>query len=105
MASTPISVLTRDGQTHVVEAEVTQSVMEAIRGAGIGELLAICFGCCSCALCHVYVEEGADALPPPSDDEAYVLSGSGHRTLASRLSCQIRAVAGHSLTVRIAPED
>jgi 2Fe-2S ferredoxin len=81
--------------------------MEAIRNAGIDELLALCGGVCSCATCHVHVDpEFAGALPPLSDDEDALLDGCDHRNEHSRLSCQIRMneqLAG--LRVTIAEED
>ena len=81
--------------------------MEVIRAGGLDELLALCGGGCSCATCHVYVDEAlADHMPPLSSDEDDLLDSSSHRTPASRLSCQIpftAALAG--LEVTIAPED
>lgn len=81
--------------------------MEAIRDAGIDELLALCGGCCSCATCHVHVDPAfADRLPPMSEDESDLLDSSDHRRETSRLSCQVPltdALAG--LRVTIAPED
>lgn len=81
--------------------------MEAIRAAGIDELLAICGGCCSCGTCHVYVEGGpVEHLQPVSDDEDEVLGFSDWREPNSRLSCQIcytDELSGLSMT--IAPED
>lgn len=100
-----IIVTTRDGTEHDVNAAAGLSVMEAIRDAGIDELLAICGGCCSCATCHVYVEDGIDALPPISADEDDLLDSSDHRTARSRLSCQLPAGTAKGLRVRIAPED
>lgn len=81
--------------------------MEAIRSAGIDELLAICGGCCSCATCHVHVDpDFANKLPPVNEDENDLLGSSDHRSATSRLSCQIildEELAG--LCVRIAQED
>ncbi|MDP1026866.1 2Fe-2S iron-sulfur cluster-binding protein [Sphingomonas sp. KR1UV-12] len=99
-----IIVTTRDGIEHDLDAAAGSSVMEAIRDAGFDELLAICGGCCSCATCHVYVEEGG-ALPRLSADEDDLLDSSDHRTARSRLSCQLPAGAADGLRVRIAPED
>ncbi|HLG89162.1 MAG TPA: 2Fe-2S iron-sulfur cluster-binding protein [Alphaproteobacteria bacterium] len=100
-------VTTREGEEKHLESEAGLSIMEVIRDAGIGELLALCGGCCSCATCHVYVESAfEDRLPPMSDDENDLLDGSDHRTLQSRLSCQIRfGEALDGLRVTIAPED
>lgn len=101
-----LTVITRDGAKHVVDAPAGYSVMEAIRDAGIDELLAICGGCRSCATCHVYVEQGAEALPPVGEDENDLLDSSAHRTDRSRLSCQLPIGDGTTaLRVRIAPED
>lgn len=104
---TTITVISRAGERREIEAKDDTSVMEAIRDAGIDELLALCGGCCSCATCHVFVDPAfLDRIPAMSDDENDLLDSSDHRTARSRLSCQIRvseALAG--LEVEIAPED
>lgn len=81
--------------------------MEAIRDAGLDELMALCGGCCSCATCHIYVDpDFHDRLPKISEDENDLLDSSDHRAQASRLSCQLQLTADlDGLTVRIAPED
>ncbi|RJF85702.1 2Fe-2S iron-sulfur cluster-binding protein [Sphingomonas cavernae] len=100
-------VVTRDGTEHVVEGETGLSVMEVIRDAGFDELLALCGGCCSCATCHIHVDEDfADKVPAMSEDENDLLDSSDHRDGTSRLSCQIPfndALDG--LRVTIAQED
>ena len=100
-------VVTREGKEMAIEAQTGLSVMEIIRDAGIDELLALCGGCCSCATCHVIVDdEWADKLPPLSEDESDLLDSSDHRTIASRLSCQIPYSATlDGLRLTIAPED
>lgn len=102
-----LTVTTRSGAQHEIEAQTGLSVMEAIRDHGIDELLALCGGCCSCATCHVYVDEGdAARLKPISEDENDLLDSSDHRTGTSRLSCQIQMTADlDGLKVTIAPED
>lgn len=78
------------GNTREFEGEVGISVMENIRDAGFQDLLALCGGCCSCATCHVYVDEAyLDKLAPMEGDEDDLLSMSEHRQDNSRLSCQI----------------
>ena len=63
-------VVTRDGSEHEIEGNTNLSVMENIRDAGFDELLALCGGCCSCATCHVFVDDtSAGTLPPVSEDE------------------------------------
>jgi ferredoxin, 2Fe-2S len=101
-----VNVTTREGQRIVIDSQNGVSLMEAIRAAGIEELLAICGGNMSCATCHVYVD-AADIgrLDPMSADEADLLESTGVRKETSRLSCQI--VVGprlNGLRVRIAPE-
>lgn len=100
-------VTTRDGTDHEVTGEAGLSVMEVIRDNGFDELLAMCGGSCSCATCHVYVDEDQlDRLGPLGPDEHELLDSSEHRSERSRLSCQLRfddSLAG--LRVTIAPED
>jgi 2Fe-2S ferredoxin len=101
-----IVVTGRDGIEHALKAQAGLSLMEAIRDNGLDELLALCGGCCSCATCHVYVEEGHEALPPLSEDENDLLDSSDHRNERSRLSCQLPLTEElNGLRVVIAPED
>jgi ferredoxin len=102
-----LTVVTRDGARQEIEATNGVSVMDVIRNAGIGELLAICGGCCSCATCHVYVDESFfDGLPAIRPDEDDLLDSSEHRQANSRLSCQVPVTdAIDGMTVTIAPED
>src|ERR687889_689599 len=102
-----LTIIGRDGTEKTIEAKAGWSVMENIRDAGFDELLALCGGCCSCATCHVHVdEEWIDRLPPRSEDEDDLLDSSDHRVATSRLSCQLTFDAElDGLRVRIAPED
>ncbi|MDF0545216.1 2Fe-2S iron-sulfur cluster-binding protein [Sphingobium sp. H39-3-25] len=104
---TQIFVTDREGSERPVPATPGLSVMEIIRDAGIDELLALCGGCCSCATCHVYVDDAfASVVGGPTEDEFDLLDGSSHRRTASRLSCQIPFTdALDGLKVTIAPED
>ncbi|MEA1652897.1 2Fe-2S iron-sulfur cluster-binding protein [Nitrospirillum sp. BR 11164] len=102
-----ISVTTRDGRVVPVNAELGRSLMEAIRGAGIDDLMALCGGSCSCATCHVKVDPAqAHLMPAAGEYEIDLLDSSSHRDAASRLSCQIAVTADlDGLRVTIAPED
>lgn len=85
-----IEVEDREGTVHVVAAHEGISLMEAIRNAGLDELLALCGGCCSCATCHVFLDPETFArLPAMSGDEDDLLDSSDARSPLSRLSCQI----------------
>ncbi len=100
-------VVTRDGSEQTFEGQAGLSVMEVIRDNGVDELLALCGGCCSCATCHVHVDEAwLGALPALGADEDDLLDSSDHRAPNSRLSCQIPFLpALDGLRVTIAPED
>ena len=100
-------VVTRDGTEHEIEGDTSLTVMENIRDAGFDELLALCGGCCSCATCHVHVDEAWTAkVGGPGDDEADLLDSSDFRQENSRLSCQIQFSDDlDGLKVTIAPED
>ena len=102
-----LHITDRAGNIEAIEATFGLSVMENIRDAGFDELLALCGGCCSCATCHVHVDEAwISRLQPMSDDENDLLDGSDRRTVASRLSCQILFEEQlDGLRVIIAPED
>ena len=102
-----LAVTTREGVTREVTAKEGGSVMEAIREAGIDELLALCGGCCSCATCHVHVDvEWGPKLPPMGADENDLLDSSSHRDATSRLSCQLPFTAAlDGLALTIAAED
>lgn len=96
-----------DGEVRELQAEAGRTLMETLRESGVGEILALCGGCCSCATCHVYVDQSLkEHLPPMSADEDMLLEGAEHREPTSRLSCQIRITdALDGLRVKVAPQD
>jgi 2Fe-2S ferredoxin len=102
-----LTIVTRDGSERTVEARTGWSVMENIRDNGFDELLALCGGCCSCATCHVHLDDEWFArVGPRKPDEDDLLDTSDHKIATSRLSCQIEySEALDGLRVRIAPED
>lgn len=104
---TQLHVTRLNGETETIPVKEGMTVMEALRDNGFDELLALCGGRCSCATCHVYVDQNfAEALPPMSSDENDLLDSSDHRTANSRLSCQLPISAAlDGMTVTIAPED
>lgn len=106
-AMADLTIVSRDGSETTIVGREGWSVMENIRGAGFDELLALCGGSCSCATCHVHVdEEWLAALQPMGSDEDDLLETCDHRAPNSRLSCQIEYGPGlDGLRVTIAPED
>jgi ferredoxin, 2Fe-2S len=102
-----INVITRDGTSRTVDAADGLSLMEVIRDAGFDELLALCGGCCSCATCHVHIDDvSLTKLPNMSEDENDLLDSSDHRSANSRLACQVPLTPElGGMTVTIAKED
>ena len=100
-------VVDRAGRETEVLGRIGATIMEIIRDAGFDDLLALCGGCCSCATCHVYVNDGPiAALPQMGADEHELLAISDMRTAHSRLSCQLPFAENLSgLRVTIAPSD
>jgi 2Fe-2S ferredoxin len=99
-----IHYILRDGSTRDVEAKAGSSVMENAIRHNVRGIDAECGGCCSCATCHVYVDEAFfDRLPPPDDLESGLLEVvAAERRPTSRLSCQIAMSAElDGLTVRL----
>jgi ferredoxin, 2Fe-2S len=101
-----IVVVDRDGQEHTVEAKSGLKLMETLRELDYG-IAAICGGMCSCATCHVYVDDAwLTRLPAAMSDERELLSELSHYRNTSRLSCQVEmtdALAG--IKVKIAPDE
>jgi 2Fe-2S ferredoxin len=99
-------IVDRDGKEHRVPGKVGVSVMETLRDLDYG-VAAICGGMCSCATCHVYVDEAwGPKLPAAQGDEKEILRELSSVKAASRLSCQIQfsdALAG--LRLAIAPDE
>ena len=85
-----IFVTDRDGNTHTLEGDSNDTLMEVIRDKSL-DIEAACGGCCACATCHVYInEEWLEKLPPIDDDEESMLDQAFDVKKNSRLSCQIQ---------------
>lgn len=102
-----IIVTTRAGEQKPINGASGTNLMQAIVESGIDELLALCGGVCSCATCHVHVDQAyVDRLEPKSEDEDELLSGSDHKTPLSRLACQVQLKDElDGMKVTIAAED
>ncbi len=84
-----IHVTDQAGHEHELEGLDGWRVMEVIRDWGLN-IKAECGGACSCATCHVWVDEDwFSMLAAPSDDEEDLLASTIDRKPTSRLSCQI----------------
>lgn len=101
-----IHLTDRSGAERTLSVATGITLMEALREAGIDELIALCGGSCSCATCHVHITSHDDALPLLGDDEDELLDSSDARDGRSRLSCQIPlSPALDGLRITIAAED
>jgi ferredoxin, 2Fe-2S len=101
-----MTVVDRDGKEHLIDAKPGLKVMEILRELDYG-VAAICGGLCSCATCHVFVDESwVDRLPKRQSDEQDLLTElSDYRPATSRLSCQVEFTAAlDGLKVTIAPD-
>lgn len=86
-----ITFIEHDGNTRTVDAETGSTVMETAIHAGVPGIVAECGGACSCATCHVHVDEAWSAqVGPPSPMEEDMLDFAFDVKPTSRLSCQIK---------------
>ena len=85
-----IYVTDRNGEKHDLDADAGDSLMEVIRDNDL-DIEAICGGCCSCATCHVYIDqEWRDRINEMSDEEIELLEDEQYYVESeSRLSCQV----------------
>jgi 2Fe-2S ferredoxin len=80
-----------DDAVHTLDAELGATMMETALQGGVTSIVAECGGACSCATCHVYVDEAwVDRLEPKTGEEADMLDGAFDVRPNSRLSCQIK---------------
>ena len=87
---TKITYIEHDGTEHVVEATNGQSVMSAAIDNLVPGIDADCGGQCSCATCHVIVDDAwAEVVGPAGQQEESMLDLNPERAPHSRLSCQI----------------
>ena len=101
-----VKIIALDGM-HEVDLEEGYSLMELAKLSDIEGIEAICRGACSCATCHVYIDEAwLSKLPPMDALEDAMLDTTYSRQKNSRLSCQIRLDDSlDGLTVTVADPD
>jgi 2Fe-2S ferredoxin len=88
---TKITYIESDGTRHETEAQNGATVMETAIMNGVPGIVAECGGACTCATCHVYVdEEWFDVTGGPSHMEEDMLDFAFDVRATSRLSCQIK---------------
>lgn len=100
-------VTDREGGEHVIEINEGGNIMEPLREIDNG-VEALCGGMCSCATCHVFIEDDwAEKAGEAGDDELELLEDTEcYREGNSRLSCQIKMSSElDGVRLTIAPEE
>ena len=88
---TKITFVQKDGERIETEAQNGATVMEVAIMNGVPGIVAECGGACTCATCHVYVDEAwAETVGGPSMMEEDMLDFAFEVKPTSRLSCQIK---------------
>jgi ferredoxin, 2Fe-2S len=90
-----ITFIDSSSESRTIDAETGSTVMEAAIRNGIPEIEAECGGACSCATCHVYVDDAwMEKTGGPSPMEEDMLDFAFDVRPTSRLSCQIKVSDG-----------
>lgn len=85
-----ITYLVPDGTIHIVDVPVGQSIMDGSVRNNLPGIVAECGGSCSCATCHVYLDDAYAALfAEPTEEERELLEFADGTTERSRLACQL----------------
>ena len=89
-----VTYIAFDGDETTVDAKEGMSVMQSAVNNGVDGIVAECGGACSCATCHVYVDEAwFEKLPEAQAMEKEMLDFVMSPQPTSRLSCQIKVTA------------
>ncbi|MCS6759981.1 MAG: 2Fe-2S iron-sulfur cluster-binding protein [Candidatus Devosia euplotis] len=88
---TKITFVQQDGVRIETEGQNGSTVMETAIMNGVPGIIAECGGACTCATCHVYVDDAwTEMVGSPSNMEEDMLDFAFDVKTASRLSCQIK---------------
>jgi 2Fe-2S ferredoxin len=100
-----ITFIDHSGEKRTVEAEPGSTVMENAIRNDIPGIEAECGGACSCATCHVYVDDAwAEIVGGPQPMEEDMLDFAYDVRPNSRLSCQIKVTPALDGLVVTTPE-
>ena len=85
-----ITYIEFDGTEHNLEIDNGTSIMQGAINNNVRGIMADCGGACSCATCHVYVDEAfAAKIQDKNEMEDILLEEVCEPAETSRLSCQI----------------
>jgi 2Fe-2S ferredoxin len=86
-----VTYIEHNGAVREVDGESGQTVMETAIKHAVRGIVAECGGACSCATCHVYVDDAwKEKTGGPSPMEEDMLDFAFEVRPNSRLSCQIK---------------
>jgi 2Fe-2S ferredoxin len=86
-----VTFIAHDASEREVEIEPNGSLMQAAKSNSVPGIDADCGGACSCATCHVFVDnEWLDRVGTIGQWEESMLGLTPDRQPNSRLSCQIK---------------
>lgn len=85
-----VTYVLSDGTEHRVDVPAGQSVMDGSVRNNVPGIVAECGGSCSCATCHVFLDEAwVDRFDEATDEERELLEFAEGARPTSRLSCQL----------------
>lgn len=85
-----VTYVSHSGAEHVIDVASGTSLMQAAVDNWIDGIIGECGGCCSCATCHVMVDEDwLEKTGTPDKLERALLEAVPIPTPTSRLACQI----------------
>ena len=86
-----VTYIESGGKQHVVDLQPGDSVMQGAVTNGVSGIAAICGGACSCATCHVYIDEAWRSRTGARNDlEESMLEMADDVQPNSRLACQVK---------------
>lgn len=86
-----VTFIAHDSSQRKLELEPDGSLMQAAKSNAVPGIDADCGGACSCATCHVFVDNRwVDRVGAVSPWEESMLGLTPDRQPSSRLSCQIK---------------
>ncbi len=85
-----ITYIEHSGKEYEVNVENGKTVMQGAVDDLVEGIIGECGGCCSCATCHVIVDEAwFEKTGGPNEDEIEMLEAVPMPSKTSRLGCQI----------------
>lgn len=101
-----INIINRSGDASSIKGEVGLSLMENLRDNDY-EVEAICGGQCSCATCHIYIDDGwMEKTGTRGDEENELLEELECVQPNSRLCCQVELTEDlDGVKLTIAPDE